>query len=305
MIKIGTNFLYQGPLFLDSRHGIATSKTDLKNWSIPIPPGFEVYLNLENDPAWYTYRPDLDNPYIDTGYFERRLDKVYVDSEIDGVKASIANISQQVDDLSNAIELIDIKPNLTLDVTSNGGRRELGTGVYPNISWVLKNFGNPVDIQETTDVLINNVSIGKVSAWTDTEYITQDRTYLLTVIYKGHTLEHTISYTFEAYTWKKYFGTYSGSSLSSITNLSPSTPVSQGWGTGNMDYEGTLDCSGGKYPYYVIPTAIYHPENCKMYIGGFRTTDFTVATLRIGNTDYTTIRTGYIQSGILQLRYEG
>jgi hypothetical protein len=41
-----------------------------------------------------------------------------------------------------------------------------------------------------------------------------------------------------------------------------------------------------------------------MYVGGFRTTDFAVGSLNIGGTDFTTIRTGYIQSGILQLRYE-
>lgn len=304
MINIGTNFLYRGPLFLDSRHGIATSKSDLKNWSTPIPPGFEVYLNLENDPSWYTYRPDLTTPYSDTGYFEKRLDRSYVDSEIDGVKASIANISQQVDDLRNAIELIDIQPNLTLDVTSNGGRRVLGSSVVPHIEWTLKNFGTPIDIQEATDVLIDNVSIGKVSAWTSGTSIHQNQTYTLSVIYNDNTLEQTISYTFEAYTWTKYFGTYNGTTLSSITDLAPSTPASQGWGTGTAEFEGTLDCSGGKYPYYVIPTSIYNPSTFKMYVGGFRTTDFRTGTLNIGGTDYTTIRTGYIQSGILQLRYE-
>jgi hypothetical protein len=304
MIKIGTNFSYQGPLFLDSRHGIATSKTDLKNWSIPIPAGFEVYLNLENDPAWYTYKPELTTPYSDTGYFEKRLDKAYVDNKIAEIISSIININIQIDNLWDAINSINIQPNLTLDVSSNGGRRVLGSSVVPHISWVLKNFGTPINIQEVTDVLIDNVSIGKVSSWTSATSINQNQTYTLSVIYGEHTLERTISYTFEAYTWKKYFGTYNGSTLSDITYLSPSTPAAQGWGSGSAVFEGTLDCSGGKYPYYVIPNTMYNQNTFKMFVGGFRTTDFVVGSLSIGGIDYKTIRTGYIQSGILQLRYE-
>lgn len=303
MIKIGTNFLYKGPLFLDSRHGIATSKSDLKNWSIPIPEGFEVYLNIENDPAWYTY--NSRNPINqETGHFERRLDKAYVNSKIAEVQASIISINQQISNIQNAIDNIEIQPNLTLNVTSNGGRRVLGSSVTPHIEWVLKNYETVIGIQEVTDVLINNISIGKVSSWTSNESINEDRSYQLTVIYNDITLEQTIYYTFERYTWIKYFGTYSGSTLVNITDLTPSDPVSCGWGTGNMEFEGTLDCSGGKYPYYVLPTSIFNSSTFKMYVGGFRTTDYVKDTLEIGDTTYTTIRTGYIQSGILQLRYE-
>lgn len=302
MIKIGTNFLYKGPLFLDSRHGIATSKADLKNWSIPVPEGFEVYLNLENDPAWYTYNSNTTNQ--ETGHFTRRLDQAYVDSKITEIRSDIININTQIQNIWNAIDSIDIQPDLTLNVTSNGGRRVLGSSVTPHIEWELKNFNTPIDIQDATDVLIDNVSIGKVSSWTSATSINESHTYQLAVIYNNNTLEQNISYTFENYTWTKYFGTYSGSSLGTINNLTPSTPVSQGWGTGTAEFEGTLDCSGGKYPYYIIPTSIYNPNTFKMYVGGFRTTDFAVGSLNIGRTDFTTIRTGYIQSGILQLRYE-
>lgn len=302
MIKIGTNFLYKGPLFLDSRHGIATSKADLKNWSIPVPEGFEVYLNLENDPAWYTYNSNTTNQ--ETGHFTRRLDQAYVDSKITEIRSDIININTQIQNIWNAIDSIDIQPDLTLNVTSNGGRRVLGSSVIPHIEWELKNFNTPIDIQDATDVLIDNVSIGKVSSWTSATSINESHTYQLAVIYNNNTLEQNISYTFENYTWTKYFGTYSGSSLGTINNLTPSTPVSQGWGTGTAEFEGTLDCSGGKYPYYIIPTSIYNPNTFKMYVGGFRTTDFAVGSLNIGGTDFTTIRTGYIQSGILQLRYE-
>lgn len=302
MIKIGTNFLYKGPLFLDARHGIAASKTDLKNWSIPIPEGFEVYLNLENEQAWYTYNSRINLP--DTGHFERRLDQAYVNSKVSELNVSIININSQISDLWTAIDNIQIQPNLTLEVIANNEKRTPGTSVYPSFSWKLYNYGTEVDIETVTDVLIDNTSIGNVSSWTSSESISQNRTYTLTIEYSGTQIEKTITYTFEAYTWTKYFGVYNGSTLSTINNLIPSNPASQGWGIGDMRFEGTLDCSGGKFPYYVIPTSIYNPNTFKMWVGGFRTTDYVVGSLEIDSTTYTTIRTGYIQTGLLQIRYE-
>lgn len=308
MINIGTNFLYRGPLFLDDRHGMATSLEDLRNWSIPVPDGFEVFLNLENDPAWYTY--NSGNPVsADTGYFRKRLDQAYVDSKIADVRASMLIMNQQINNLWNSVREIQaqIRANTTLEITSsNGGKYDPNSypSIDPEFSWVLKSFGSPIDIQSATDVLIDGNSIGKVLTWRSPESISQSRTYELTVIYQERTLTQTISYIFEPYTWFKYFGTYSGTTLSNINNLSPSTPVASGWGTGSVAFSRTVDCTGGVYPYYVFPSSLYNQNTFKMYIDGFRTTDFVSGSLTISGTPYTTIRTGYIQTGTLQMRYE-
>ena len=69
-INIGTNINYQGHEYLDKRQGLANSEEDLKNWSTPVPNGFEVYVNG----LWYTY--DENNEISDiTGKFKKREDE--------------------------------------------------------------------------------------------------------------------------------------------------------------------------------------------------------------------------------------
>ncbi len=303
MIEIGTNFSYKGPLFLDDRHGIAKSKLDLLNWSIPVPEGFEVYLDLENDPAWYTYnsRTNLE----DTGHFKRRIDEGWVTNEINEVNADIINIRSQIDNIWDAINNIEIQPNLTLQVTANGGMRVLGTSIVPEIAWVLKNYETPVDISDISEMSVNGIDVDPIiSPWTNNgQSISSSQDFILAVTYNDQTVEQTISYTFEEYSWYKYFGTSSQPTLTSINDIQHLYD-GHGWGTPSVAYEGTADCSGGKYPYYIIPSSIYNAGSFKMYIGGFRTSDYITNTLIINGTNYTTIRTGYIQTGSLQIRYE-
>lgn len=69
---------------------------------------------------------------------------------------------------------------------------------------------------------------------------------------------------------------------------------------------GTLDktvfnCSGGKYPYIIIPATYYNPTN-KMYVGGFLNTDLVVEDIKIENkvgvvAPYKVIRTRLKQTG--------
>ena len=41
---IGTNFTLESREFLDSRQGLALTKTDLLNWKTPVPEGFKSLL---------------------------------------------------------------------------------------------------------------------------------------------------------------------------------------------------------------------------------------------------------------------
>lgn len=76
-INIGTFFSYKGNFFLDERQNSVKTKEDLKNWSTPIPNGFEVFL--EETKEWYTYDPDYSNE--DTGHFKKRLSDSLINSE--------------------------------------------------------------------------------------------------------------------------------------------------------------------------------------------------------------------------------
>lgn len=67
-INIGASFSYKGKYFLDERIGLPKTTNDLKNWSIPIPEGFEVYLSENNE--WYEFRSSYNDEV--TGHFRKR-----------------------------------------------------------------------------------------------------------------------------------------------------------------------------------------------------------------------------------------
>lgn len=95
---------------------------------------------------------------------------------------------------------------------------------------------------------------------------------------------------------------------SDLLNLSGTIKSSQLEGklTSSFVESGTLDktvfnCSGGKYPYVIIPAKYYNPAN-KMYVGGFLNTDLVVEDVNIENkvgivVPYKVIRTRLKQTG--------
>ena len=84
-INVGAPYLYRGKAFLDQRQGIPQSLDDLKNWSTPVPEGFEVCL----DGTWYYYDELNSNP--STGHwFPRFVSSIDGDFyDIQGVSASL------------------------------------------------------------------------------------------------------------------------------------------------------------------------------------------------------------------------
>jgi hypothetical protein len=70
----------------------------------------------------------------------------------------------------------------------------------------------------------------------------------------------------------------------------------------------TFNCTGGKYPYYVIPSSLYNPSTFKVWIGGLRNTDLVVTIQEITNAlsfveSYAIIRLGTKQTGVLSIRF--
>lgn len=112
-------------------------------------------------------------------------------------------------------------------------------------------------------------------------------------------LSCSITYKFR---YRKFVG------ASDLLNLSGTIKSSQLEGklTSSFVESGTLDktvfnCSGGKYPYIIIPAQYYNPTN-KMYVGGFLNTDLVVEEVSIENkvgvvVPYKVIRTRLKQTG--------
>lgn len=334
MINIGTNFLYKGILFLDDRQGIARSKSDLLNWSIPVPEGFEVYLPLENDPGWYTYNSNYNSE--ETGHFERRLDKSYVDFRFNEVWTEIDNIwngPRGIEALWRAIGNTQLPTQVVLEATfsttNNGSGSSFywipqsGSTITPKVTWHLYNvdiFNHRTEIpaNDVDSVKINNSEITKSNTWTGTSI---DRTnpgnytYTLEVTYNGTSYTKSQTYKIQYYSWIKFAGVSSELSITSLSQLqspigSESIEKGHGWSGGSINLTQSFNCSGGKYPYYIFPANLYNSTRFKIKSGGINFSDFIVSDPFLlsgsgyNNLSFRSVRTGYIQtSSLMEFEY--
>lgn len=111
----------------------------------------------------------------------------------------------------------------------------------------------------------------------------------------------TVKWNFK---YKKYWGTSTSTSLTNaqILALGGST-----WADSRTMNSTEFDCTGGKYPYYVIPNDIYF--YLEVWVGGLKNTDITVTDINLTNASgaskaYKVIRLTNIQTGILSIQFK-
>ena len=285
MIKIGTNFLYDGKNFLDLRQGEADSTEDLKTWNINIPVGFEVCVNG----TWYVYNPEFESET--TGHFKKRID-VELNNSTD-----FDNINEQLAELQNTVFPLSLSVSPGQSTTN-----EMGSTINPSLSWTVTRKGSRVS---PTEAFVNDSTEGidpDLSSYHSKSSIKTNTNYNVKVKYKGLVASQNISYVFRL---KKYYGVSANETLtnSEVLNLEGST-----WATSWTMNATTFNCTGGKYPYYVIPSSLYNPSTFKVWIGGLRNTDLVVTIQEITNAlsfveSYAIIRLGTKQTGVLSIRF--
>jgi len=265
-INIGTNFSYQGKRFLDNRQEIAENLNDLLEWDILVPEGFEVFV----DGNWYVYDSSFNSSI--TGHFKRRP----------GYEEFL--------ELDNAVFPI------TFTSISPAAIYEVGSTIVPTLSWTLQRKGEATIPVEVT---VNGSSAGVSSdhlSYISPESISNNKDYVVRCIAdSGSEVSATVSIKFYL---KKFYGVSNKTSLDASDIAEFSSTWASSWTMGNT----TFNCSGGKYPYYVIPSSLYNPNTFKMWIGGLRNTDLVLSTINITNsfgvtTEYTVIRLGTLQNG--------
>ena len=101
---VGTNFSYQAEDFLDGRQGIAKSKEELKNWSIPVPESFEICL----DGVWYYYDETID--LEDTGHWiprvAEKLNEIVSEKQSASIN-SVKEVNEKVDNVVDSVKNLD------------------------------------------------------------------------------------------------------------------------------------------------------------------------------------------------------
>lgn len=196
---------------------------------------------------------------------------------------------------------------------------EVGHKVFPSVSIGLSREGGILDeevdgIKQMTIKLIDNSRPGPVvnnflnfggSSWTYNKLVTRtvasDIIVNCRIITKsGFRLLATSIYKFR---YRKFVG---ASELLDFSGGIIKSSQLEGKLVSSFVESGTLDktvfnCSGGKYPYIIIPALYYNPTN-KMYVGGFLNTDLVVEDVKIENkvgivVPYKVIRTRLKQTG--------
>ena len=206
-------------------------------------------------------------------------------------------------DYGNAIEELENQVFPLTFETFNPGTTvfEKGATIIPSISWTVIRKGEQVKL-DTASVIEDGKAIGKISedknSWNREDSVTSDTAYTINLSRGSQKLNKTVSYLFK---FKKYYGV---SSKEEITNEDIMNMKSE------FAYDAILkptmfDCSGGKYPYYIIPTSIYG-ENVEFWVGGFRNTDVIVTRLEVTNPfnvteNYTVMRLGTKQTGTMSI----
>lgn len=315
---IGTNFKYQAEEFLDERQGLAQTKKDLLEWGIPIPESFRVCCEGE----WYIY--DSEAWSDETGHW--MIEKAKSPEEVISSKQTVAagqvfeslgNLEQSIHetkDMLSGCSIVDV-------VVKPGTAFEIGTEVMPEMTWKLvkPDFivslvnGKPEwSVIPGTDVAITPDRVEVIGAmgvigdnkqsWRSTDTINFGEVGTKTLTIHATYLDKIINYVTSIYFRKSvYWGSFSGTVFNNTQIDGGGVGWSSALTTGGTLSQKTFNCSGGKYPYILIPKEYYN-VNYKTYVNYNLNSDFIKREVNVRNRNgivnpYIMYRTTGIQTG--------
>lgn len=302
MIQIGTNIEYNGDQYLDYRQGHATSCDDLLNWNIPIPEGFEVYLNTDNEEekGWYYYS-ETEELSETTGKFHKRAT---------GGGGSDVDLT----DVWNAICSLMDKPSISVTLSKDTPpyqNNENGATIYPKLKWNISKttpYYGEINDSDITQVLkrgttvINLPNYSECKSFIDDYDVTSNTTYTISVNY-NHMYNYQLpgtepdgvnvpvnlnsssstSYAFGT-TKYKWIGCSRNPSISHYSDLQNNATTAANyyqwasWTLGWKMEERNINCDidgGGWYIYYIFPTSLLASmSDFIMIVGGLTFTAY-------------------------------
>lgn len=188
---------------------------------------------------------------------------------------------------------------LRMSSLTGGGTYEIGDKVKPAFSWTLEKKG---EVVKPTNATVNGGKEGvseDFSSYVSPVEITSNKSYSVVAYVGNLSAGSGNSYSFSL---KKYYGVSTNTTLTNEEILA----LSSTWASSRTMSESLFDCTGGKYPYYIIPSSIY--SGLEVWVGQFRNTDLVITdqqvTNRFGNvTSYKVIRLNTIQFGKLYISF--
>ena len=171
---------------------------------------------------------------------------------------------------------------------TGGGTYEKGSSQTVTLSWT---YDREIESQS-----INGESLDITARSRQYPGVTTDTSYTLLAVNAGETYTKSVTAQFKT---KKYYGTSADGSLTNAQILAlPST-----WAT-RAQPPAAFDCTGGKYPYYILPTSM--ASGIQFWIGGLRNTDWAEEIRNVTNAhghreSYTIYKLNSIQTGVLNI----
>lgn len=202
--------------------------------------------------------------------------------------------SQDIEELMNEIF------KLSFATFTGGGTYEIGNTVTPQIKWTVQRKGEVITPSGATVNGSTNGVSSDYSSFTGAP-ITATTVYNVEVKSGNQKVSRTATYSILP---KKYYG------VSALTSLSNSDilALNSTWATSKAMSPTEFNCTGGKYPYYCIPTELYG-SGIEVWVNGFRLTDIVEQTVNVTNANgvtksYKVIRLNNMQTGILSIEFK-
>lgn len=190
-------------------------------------------------------------------------------------------------------------------VLAGGGTWEMGSSTKPVVSITATRKGSDVTsscsiVVQPQPSLAGSLSSNK-RTWTASTNISNVYNIKVSATLNTQSITKSVIYYFK---YKKYYGTSSNATLTNaqILALDGST-----WADSRSMGATNFDCTGGKYPYYVIPANIY--TGLEVWVGGLKNSDITVTDITLTNASgsskaYKVVRLTNIQTGILSIQFK-
>lgn len=250
---------------------------------------------------------DLDTVEQNLSTLKERVDNLKLTSTI----GDLTNVSKDADSLVNEKDVLLIKKKgkeeWSVDTELVDNVNSLMEKVFPFTMTLTgggtyeKGSSNSVILRWTYDRDITYQEINKeeleISLRTKTySNVTENTTYKLIAIYNNKEYDKSVSATFNV---KKYYGVSEKTSLNNDEILA----LTSAWASKALSTT-KFDCTGGKYPYYIIPTSL--ANNVNFYINGFANSNWSTEVKDVTNSygyseSYTIYRLNTIQTGILNI----
>lgn len=202
------------------------------------------------------------------------------------------------------MELATFPLNLNI-VPSSNSVFEKGSSYTPTINISVSRKGTNVTSESNINVVGEPTLSGSISSdkqtWIPTKAVTANQKLTVTATYGSQSASKDYYVFFKN---KKYWGT---SANTSLTNAQVLALAGSTWADNRLMESTKFDCTGGKYPYYVIPANVYN--GLQVWVGGLKNTDITVTDMTVTNASgssqaYKVIRLTNIQTGVLYIEFK-